>query len=690
MTKKPTSKLTGAAKKLAKAKIKAVMAPVVAIAAVVVLIAAVVGVAMFTIMHQTQAVVASSECGSDNPSGGALISTSGPIQIGTRLKMENLEMTAERMQVAAQIVSTATSPPWKTTDKAAVIAMATAMVEAKLGNPPNGDRTSVGAFQQQNFAPWTVAIPGWDVPPNRQDVRFATGKFLQQLYRVKGWEQMEPGKAAQAVQRSGFPERYAYWIEDATNVVSSLKGGSTLTTVPTIAVGQQAAGTSASSTPPSTSSNAMLAVGGSALSALKDQITTAMPGWTIDFKIAERNLNAALGEAVTSNKVSLVVAGDSKLDSATGGGGGFMLGDSVTVAAGDKLKSAGFTVEAKVGRFLKEAIPIARSRRSEMKGTVVIHLGNNYSGNQGVFAAEVDEMMSVLSGVPKVVWVTVAEDRATQSQVNAVLGGLPAKYPNVSLLDWRAQWASNRGYTGGDHLHLTGAGISAFASLVASGVGGGTLAELAKQVKSGPVVVTTPTDAATARSLASLGVTTVDPGDINAVASALNAAKARVGLAGTPAADCTPAADDAVGSASVAPGAEPGTSTIVLPAGGTTLMATTVAPRLQAMLNAAAGDGIPLGGWGYRSAASQIRLRREHCGSSDYDIYQKPSRLCKPPTATPGKSMHEVGLAIDLTYKGSTIGSHASPAWQWLNAHAAQYGFFNLASEPWHWSVNGN
>lgn len=119
-------------------------------------------------------------------------------------------------------------------------------------------------------------------------------------------------------------------------------------------------------------------------------------------------------------------------------------------------------------------------------------------------------------------------------------------------------------------------------------------------------------------------------------------------------------------------------------------MATTVAPRLQAMLNAAAGDGIPLGGWGYRSAASQIRLRREHCGSSDYDIYQKPSRLCKPPTATPGKSMHEVGLAIDLTYKGSTIGSHASPAWQWLNAHAAQYGFFNLASEPWHWSVNGN
>jgi hypothetical protein len=25
----------------------------------------------------------------------------------------------------------------------------------------------------------------------------------------------------------------------------------------------------------------------------------------------------------------------------------------------------------------------------------------------------------------------------------------------------------------------------------------------------------------------------------------------------------------------------------------------------------------------------------------------------------------------------------------WLQAHADEYGFVNLPSEPWHWSVNG-
>jgi hypothetical protein len=52
--------------------------------------------------------------------------------------------------------------------------------------------------------------------------------------------------------------------------------------------------------------------------------------------------------------------------------------------------------------------------------------------------------------------------------------------------------------------------------------------------------------------------------------------------------------------------------------------------------------------------------------------------------------MHERGLAIDFTYNGSTIGSHSSPGYKWLAAHAGEYGLYNLPSEPWHWSTNGN
>ena len=39
---------------------------------------------------------------------------------------------------------------------------------------------------------------------------------------------------------------------------------------------------------------------------------------------------------------------------------------------------------------------------------------------------------------------------------------------------------------------------------------------------------------------------------------------------------------------------------------------------------------------------------------------------CTVPTAPPGSSMHERGLAIDFTSNGRTIGSRSSPAFQWL------------------------
>ncbi len=114
-----------------------------------------------------------------------------------------------------------------------------------------------------------------------------------------------------------------------------------------------------------------------------------------------------------------------------------------------------------------------------------------------------------------------------------------------------------------------------------------------------------------------------------------------------------------------------------------------IASNLQALLNAAASAGISLSGGGYRDPAGQIAVRRNNCGSSDYAIYQMSASSCRPPTAKPGSSMHEQGLAIDFTQGGSTL-SRGSSAFAWLKANAASYGFHNLPSEPWHWSTNGN
>lgn len=123
--------------------------------------------------------------------------------------------------------------------------------------------------------------------------------------------------------------------------------------------------------------------------------------------------------------------------------------------------------------------------------------------------------------------------------------------------------------------------------------------------------------------------------------------------------------------------------------GGITVAAS-IAPQLHAMLQAAGGAGLRLSGGGYRDAAQQIALRKAHCGPSNYDIYEKPSNQCSPPTARPGQSMHEQGLAIDFQCNGRLITSSSNPCFQWLAANAANYGFFNLPSEYWHWSRNGS
>lgn len=114
-----------------------------------------------------------------------------------------------------------------------------------------------------------------------------------------------------------------------------------------------------------------------------------------------------------------------------------------------------------------------------------------------------------------------------------------------------------------------------------------------------------------------------------------------------------------------------------------------IAPGLYALLTAAHADGVPLGGWGYRNVDQQIALRRANCGPTPEDVYLKPAGQCSPPTARPGASMHERGLAIDFHLGGQSISSQGSPAYQWLAANAQQFGFQNLPSEPWHWSVNG-
>ena len=78
--------------------------------------------------------------------------------------------------------------------------------------------------------------------------------------------------------------------------------------------------------------------------------------------------------------------------------------------------------------------------------------------------------------------------------------------------------------------------------------------------------------------------------------------------------------------------------------GGITVSAS-MGKQLGSLLVAAAADGIDIGGNGYRSPETTAALRR---ANGCPDVYSSPASSCRVPTARPGTSMHEKGLAVDF------------------------------------------
>ncbi len=127
-------------------------------------------------------------CAGDGGNGG------GAQQIGPR------SWSAEQTANAQTITQVALGR--RLPRRAAVIAVATAIVESQLRNVRYGDRDSLGLFQQR-------PSQGWGHPRELLNPVLAAGKFYDALLTVPRWALRPLGAAAQAVQRSAFPDRYA-------------------------------------------------------------------------------------------------------------------------------------------------------------------------------------------------------------------------------------------------------------------------------------------------------------------------------------------------------------------------------------------------------------------------------------------------------------------------------------------------
>ncbi len=101
--------------------------------------------------------------------------------------------------------------------RAVSIAIATAFQESKLRNLNHGDRDSIGIFQQR-------PSQGWGTRAQIMDPYYSTNAFFDALVKVDGYQDMRITEAAQAVQRSGFPEAYEDHAAGARALASALTG----------------------------------------------------------------------------------------------------------------------------------------------------------------------------------------------------------------------------------------------------------------------------------------------------------------------------------------------------------------------------------------------------------------------------------------------------------------------------------
>ncbi|MFF4645783.1 hypothetical protein [Streptomyces sp. NPDC001389] len=124
-------------------------------------------------------------------------------------------MTAYRLSCARAIVDATRTRGMP--DRAAVIAVTTAIVESALENNPNMvDHTSVGLFQQQKW---------WGSFEERLDPAHSTNAFLDamlRLYPNNSWQGQQIGVVCQKVQVSAFPDAYQPQAADAQRIVGAL------------------------------------------------------------------------------------------------------------------------------------------------------------------------------------------------------------------------------------------------------------------------------------------------------------------------------------------------------------------------------------------------------------------------------------------------------------------------------------
>ncbi|SCG55173.1 hypothetical protein GA0070609_3017 [Micromonospora echinaurantiaca] len=134
---------------------------------------------------------------------------------GVQGEQSRIELDGEQVENVKAIIAATKKSDMD--ERAAVVAIATALQESKLENLGHlGDRNdhdSQGLFQQRPSS-------GWGTVEQITDPEYSTMAFLKGLKQVDGWQDMPLTKAAQTVQVSAYPFHYAQWEQQAADLVA--------------------------------------------------------------------------------------------------------------------------------------------------------------------------------------------------------------------------------------------------------------------------------------------------------------------------------------------------------------------------------------------------------------------------------------------------------------------------------------
>lgn len=143
------------------------------------------------------------------------------------------------------------------------------------------------------------------------------------------------------------------------------------------------------------------------------------------------------------------------------------IGDSVMLGAAPALEQdlpTLKTMDAQVGMQASTAVDILRARAAagQIGDVVIIHMGSN-----GTFTKEeFDEMMQILKGVKRVVFVNDKVPRPWEQSNNAMISEEVKKYPNAVLVDWYTAGNSHPEFFWDDAIHLRPEGAKFYADLI--------------------------------------------------------------------------------------------------------------------------------------------------------------------------------------------------------------------------------